>query len=179
MPTWPDQHATSAAFTAAETMLPEERARVRAVLVLGGVGRADIDDATQQVQLRLLEHLRSDRQPLRHRDAWLCVVASRIAMDWHRAQAKKKQLSERMAAWAPQSAPDEDDRVLAILVAELLEQLPPDQRQLLILRYYVDLTVPEIARHLGIPAGTVKSRLHAAMCVARDTVGARISPRRE
>ncbi len=42
----------------------------------------------------------------------------------------------------------------------------------LALRYYADLTVDEIADRVGVPAGTVKSRLHAAVERMRTAIGA-------
>lgn len=41
-------------------------------------------------------------------------------------------------------------------------RLPPEQRAILVLRYYLDLPLPEVAGVLGIPLGTAKSRLHRA-----------------
>jgi RNA polymerase sigma-70 factor (sigma-E family) len=48
-------------------------------------------------------------------------------------------------------------------VAERLTQLPRRQRECVVLRFYADLTVPEIARALGVAEGSVKSHLHRAM----------------
>lgn len=44
-----------------------------------------------------------------------------------------------------------------------LERLQEEHREVLILRYYADLTVPEIAKALGCREGTIKSRLHRAL----------------
>jgi RNA polymerase sigma-70 factor (ECF subfamily) len=41
--------------------------------------------------------------------------------------------------------------------------LGPDEQVVIAMRYHADLTVPAIAEALGIPGGTVKSRLHHAM----------------
>ncbi len=46
-------------------------------------------------------------------------------------------------------------------------ELPDAQRQVLVLRFYADLSVRGIAEELGIPEGTVKSRLHAAVRALR------------
>ncbi len=54
---------------------------------------------------------------------------------------------------------DEDRRALGAA----LMTLPDDSRRLLVLRYYAGLSVPEIARSLDLPEGTVKSRLHRAL----------------
>lgn len=46
---------------------------------------------------------------------------------------------------------------------EALDTLPEDQREPVVLRYYADLTIPEIARAVGVREGTVKSRLHRSL----------------
>ena len=45
--------------------------------------------------------------------------------------------------------------------------LSPDHRQVVALRYFAGLTVPEVARTLGVREGTVKSRLHRALAILR------------
>jgi RNA polymerase sigma-70 factor (ECF subfamily) len=45
--------------------------------------------------------------------------------------------------------------------------LPVDQRIVVVLRYWADLPVEAIADRLGVPAGTVKSRLHYALRALR------------
>jgi RNA polymerase sigma factor (sigma-70 family) len=49
------------------------------------------------------------------------------------------------------------------LVLEQLDRLSRRQRECVVLRFYEDLTVPEIARALGIAEGSVKSHLHRAL----------------
>ncbi len=49
------------------------------------------------------------------------------------------------------------------LVREAIASLEEDQRSVIMLRYFAELTVPEIAQVLSLPEGTVKSRLHRAM----------------
>ena len=48
-------------------------------------------------------------------------------------------------------------------VVERLAKLPRRQRECVVLRFYADLTVPDIARSLGVAEGSVKSHLHRAM----------------
>jgi RNA polymerase sigma-70 factor (ECF subfamily) len=55
-------------------------------------------------------------------------------------------------------------------IATALARLSPDQRVVVALRYYVDLTVDEIAARLGIPSGTVHSRLHYALRRLRQLI---------
>ena len=53
------------------------------------------------------------------------------------------------------------------LLDTILRRLPPEQRAVVVLRYYFDLEVPEIAATLRIQLGTAKSRLHRSMSVMR------------
>ena len=57
--------------------------------------------------------------------------------------------------------------MLSLAVAAGMDALPPSQRQVLSLRFYADLSVPEIAAALEIPEGTVKSRLHTSLSALR------------
>ena len=50
---------------------------------------------------------------------------------------------------------------------QALAELTPDQRIVIVLRYYLDLPLEEIAERTGVPPGTVKSRLHHALNAAR------------
>jgi RNA polymerase sigma-70 factor (ECF subfamily) len=59
-------------------------------------------------------------------------------------------------------APDED----ALLDEDALRPLSLEHRQVLVLHHGLGLSVDEIARELGIPAGTVKSRLSRARSAA-------------
>ena len=49
-----------------------------------------------------------------------------------------------------------------------IAELSPDHRQVVALRYFAGLTVPETARSLGVREGTVKSRLHRALAILRQ-----------
>ncbi|GGZ78178.1 RNA polymerase sigma factor [Streptomyces echinoruber] len=144
--------------------------RVRAVLALGGVPQADLLDGVQQVRLRLLERAASGREAPRDVAAWAAVVASNLAMDWHRARRRQERLGERLSALGPvdHQPSGEDGRLLSLAVARGLDALPDAQRQVIVLRFYADLPVRAIAEQLGVPEGTVKSRLHTAVRALRD-----------
>jgi RNA polymerase sigma-70 factor (ECF subfamily) len=55
-----------------------------------------------------------------------------------------------------------DDLARRDAMSRALESLEPDERIVLVLRFWHDLTVEAIADRIAIPAGTVKSRLHHA-----------------
>ena len=49
-----------------------------------------------------------------------------------------------------------------------LSRLSPEHRQVVVLRYFADMTVPEVAQSVGVREGTVKSRLHRALGRLRE-----------
>lgn len=53
-------------------------------------------------------------------------------------------------------------------IRQSLELLPQEQRYVVVLRYFADLTVPEIAKVMGCREGTIKSRLHRALARLRE-----------
>ncbi|MEN9506505.1 MAG: hypothetical protein RI958_2431 [Actinomycetota bacterium] len=66
-------------------------------------------------------------------------------------------------------APRVDDAVLGVdHVADVVRRLPLKLRQVVVLRYYLQLTDPEIAHTLGMALGTVKSTLHRARAQMRE-----------
>nr|WP_228456001.1 sigma-70 family RNA polymerase sigma factor [Streptomyces durbertensis] len=140
--------------------------RVRVVLAFGGVPYADLQDGVQQVRLRLLERLEGGGEPPRNVSAWAAVVASNLARDWHRSVRRRRRLEERLSALRTvvgEGDGGEEACVRALAVARALERLPDVQRQVVVLRFHADLSVRQIAGELGVPEGTVKSRLHAAV----------------
>lgn len=150
---------------------PEVERRVRAVLAMGGVPWGDVEDAVQEVRLRLLEaQTNPGAERIRNPGAWSSVVASRVAIDWQRSRKRDTGLREKLAArWAERStAHPQADRDLALIVAEGLERLTALQRQVVVLRFYADLTVRDIAGLLEVAEGTVKSRLHSAVAALRE-----------
>jgi RNA polymerase sigma-70 factor (ECF subfamily) len=154
---------------AADPLDAVQEDRVRAVLSLGGVPHGDLQDGVQQVRLRLLERAaRGDEAP-RDVSAWAAVVASNLAMDWHRARRRQERLGERLASLRQEQRAEDgaESRVLSLAVAQGLDELPDTQRQVVVLRFYADLPVRAIAEELGIPEGTVKSRLHTAVRMLR------------
>jgi RNA polymerase sigma-70 factor, ECF subfamily len=67
--------------------------------------------------------------------------------------------AEVALATGDHSGPTDDRAVLAAAIATL----SPDHQVVVALRYYLDLAIEDIAGRLGIPAGTVQSRLHYAL----------------
>ena len=60
------------------------------------------------------------------------------------------------------------DRELAMTLTDLLKDLPEKQRAVLVLRFWEDLTVPQIAECTGVAEGTIKSQISRAIAALRD-----------
>jgi RNA polymerase sigma-70 factor (ECF subfamily) len=85
----------------------------------------------------------------------LSIAARRKAERYHASEAELKQVEDTPAPTRSSSASGELDAVLAAL--------PEEQREVVLLRFVDGLSLGEIAEAMGIPLGTVKSRLHNAL----------------
>jgi RNA polymerase sigma-70 factor (ECF subfamily) len=117
-------------------------------------------DVTQQTWLGIVKGLRRLNDPARFR-AWAYRITTNQAMDWLR----KNRYSIRSVAEHPEPiSPEKADLGLT----ELLPKLDLNKRLVLSLFYLEKLTISEISAALGIPMGTVKSRLHRARQELRE-----------
>ncbi len=101
---------------------------------------------------------------------WLLTLVHRRAVDLvRREQRRRMPAAAEEPAPATPAAEDEAtlrDRRRAVQAA--LTQLPADQREALELAYYGGLTQTELAEQLGVPLGTIKSRMFAGLRRLRD-----------
>lgn len=94
---------------------------------------------------------------------WLSAVARRIVIDEHR---RKRSRPAESGEYAPPDTPVGDgaaDTVLRVAVADALRQLTYSHRQAISETILRDQTATQAAVSLGIPVGTVKSRVHYAL----------------
>ncbi|MGW2191220.1 sigma-70 family RNA polymerase sigma factor [Streptosporangium sp. NPDC001682] len=102
--------------------------------------------------------------------AWLLTVARRIVIDGRRRRGTRPQEVEPADANAV-PVPDGADRALeAMIVAEALRELSPEHREVIEQTYLRDRTINEAAEILGIPPGTVKSRLYYGIRALRKVL---------
>lgn len=104
------------------------------------------------------------------RKAWLFRVAYHEAMAIRRRDAVGEKIVKRIAEDGDQRAMPEDSLVRhesVERVREALEQLPPDQRQVVRMRIYEEKTFAVIAEELRIPLGTALGRMRSALIKLR------------
>ncbi len=99
---------------------------------------------------------------------WLMTMARRRVVDNIRSRVRVDRATEEVRRTAAAVTEDAADRVIdRIVVADELESLPPDQRRVLKLAFYEDLTHEQIVTATGLPLGTVKSHLRRGMARLR------------
>ena len=126
--------------------------------------RQQAEDVAQETMLRAWRHADTLSPERGLVWAWLARVAHNITVDRIRARRVRPAEVNETAAGGVAGTPDHADGVLdAVFVAGLLARLSPAHSAVLYEVYYANRTCAEAAAVLGIPVGTVKSRLHHAM----------------
>jgi len=121
-----------------------------------------------------------DRYDLSRPDArpWLYGIATNLVNQHRRDEARHYQYRITHAAAAEPEVPGHAERVAAdvtaqamrALLAEALAMLPAGDRDVLLLIAWEQLTYQEVSMALGIPVGTVQSRLHRARAKVRQVL---------
>jgi RNA polymerase sigma-70 factor, ECF subfamily len=138
------------------------RAYRAAYLVVHDAGAAE--DIAQESFLAAVRNLdRFDhRRPF---GPWLHRIVVNRAIDWTRARTLRGETELHDAFSAPQQAGSLDGSLLAALAA-----LPPEHRAVIVLRHLLEYTPGEISELLGLPRGTVNSRLRRGLDAMKETV---------
>jgi RNA polymerase sigma-70 factor, ECF subfamily len=113
------------------------------------------EDLAQEALIRLCRDWRRVRN-YHAPEQWLHRVAINLAHSHYRRKAiERKALSLLGSRLSQESEPHRDVESL-----ELLKSLPHRQKAALLLHYYLDMTVPEVAQVMEIPDGTAKTLIH-------------------
>ena len=107
---------------------------------------------------------------------WMCVILKNLYIDSRRRKTLKGTIlvggpKEMEAFVQPVDADAIVENVDAEIVRRAIEKLPPKMREVLILHYFMDMPVKQIARTLRLAHGTVLSRLHHARRVLARRLG--------
>jgi RNA polymerase sigma-70 factor (sigma-E family) len=142
---------------------------LRAAFLLTG-DRSEAEDLLQMTLMRVLRHWRTAEQAPG-------PYATRVLVNLSRDRARRARRHGAEAAWeetaaipaGPADLGDQIARRSQIMAA--LAQLPERQREVLVLRFYGDLSVAETAAATGASEGTVKSHTSRALARMRDLLG--------
>jgi RNA polymerase sigma-70 factor (ECF subfamily) len=146
-----------------------DRLYATAVLILRDHSLAD--DATQETIVRAWRDLPSLRDPDRF-DAWLRRLLVNACHDEGRRQRQRRPEITLL----PSHEPSISDSSAGLAERDALERgfrrLTPDHRTAMVLHHYAGLSLAEVAESIGVPLGTVKSRVHHATQALRAALEA-------
>lgn len=146
----------------AEQMYREQHAFVWRNVRRLGCADEWIDDAVHEVFLVATRRL-SEFQGRSSLRTWLFAIAYRVVARMQRDRSRQRRHTQRYAAERPEPVADaERENEAAQYLRQLLLKLSEAQRLVLILAELEGFTSVEIAETLGVPVGTVDSRLRAA-----------------
>ncbi|MEJ7649914.1 MAG: sigma-70 family RNA polymerase sigma factor [Nakamurella sp.] len=134
--------------------------------------RQRAEDAVQEVLVRAWRQIDSLELGERSLRPWLLTCARNLLTDVHRASAARPVLVHDEAALASAGSTENgiDRAVESWTMAEALQRLSDEHREVLVECFWMGRSVAEAAQVLGVPAGTVKSRTYYAMRALRSAL---------
>jgi RNA polymerase sigma-70 factor (ECF subfamily) len=128
-------------------------------------GAPDPEATTQEVFVRVFRRLDRFVGDAHHLRSWVFTVARNLLVDERRAGSRRPDLAQGPVPDRP--APRNEDDLVAALddreVRRVLDQLPADQREVVVLRYLVDLPLAEVSVIVGRSTSAVKALQHRGL----------------
>jgi RNA polymerase sigma factor (sigma-70 family) len=126
------------------------------------------EELFQATWLSVLEHIdRFDGSSGGGFKAWLFRIATNKAHDVWRSRGREKAAKDGLSLVIEEESPPAEHRIESgeqkDKLLRAIEQLPENQRQVLMLRFYSEMKFVEIAEMLGCPLNTALGRMHKAM----------------
>ena len=146
----------------------QTRERVRAYMFCACSNTTDADDLAQECYVRALRNWDCfDGKGTRQ--AWLFAIARNTQVDWFRRRGREARLVACGEATHPRETSEPViDELEAIWKA--VGGLGSEYQEAIHLRFAADLSYAEIAELLGVPIGTVRSRLHRGLKAVRERI---------
>jgi RNA polymerase sigma factor (sigma-70 family) len=134
--------------------------------------RALAEDAVQEAFLAIWRSATRYRLERAKPSTWVLTLVHRRAVDLVRREDRRRaEPLDEPPEGAGDEVPEQADlRERRVAVQSALRQLPDDQREALELAYYGGYTQSELAERLGVPLGTIKSRMFAGLTRLRELV---------
>lgn len=145
--------------------------KLRAYMFCSCENWADADDMVQDCYLRALRGW-GQFDGKASRQAWLYGIARRTCIDWFRRK-KRDGLAVRVESVDEPGQVDSAEPAVETIekVWDAVKSLSTEQSQVIHLRFAAGLSYAQIAQALGIPVGTVRSRLHRGLEGIRERTG--------
>ena len=128
------------------------------------------DDLVQSCMEKALQKWNS-RRPDGNLYSWLCSILYRLFIDGKRHSSRLNRWLDCLLYEEPEVEPSAEDTFQARASLAALEQLPPEQRAVLLLVSIEGMSYQDIAAALEVPIGTVMSRLSRGRQAFRSIIG--------
>ena len=135
-----------------------------------GKGRLPAEDLVQEIFVGIWRKAGQYRPELGTPEAWIFTITRNKVFDIWRSHSNVEERGE-MDLETVMDATEIPDPALVATISNALMRLQPDHRRPLMLAYFGGYTCEEAARRLGIPVGTLKSRIHAALAQLKNLLG--------
>jgi RNA polymerase sigma-70 factor (ECF subfamily) len=147
--------------------------RVKSYMLRQGADPATAEELAQETLLAVWRKAALYSDDKGSATTWIFTIARNLRIDRLRKEVVWQPLPENNDERPSEDpAPDEElsERERAERVRAMLAELPPDQSQVVNLAFLEGLSHSEIAKQLGLPLGTVKSRMRLAYQKIRDAL---------
>lgn len=147
--------------------------RIKSLMMRGGASAEIAEDIAQEAMISVWRKASYFDPARASASTWIFSIARNLRIDAAR-RSKREDVHATLEAIEPE-APEQPDQIVVAgeretRVREALKLLPPDQLEVVRLAFVEGRTHSEIAQALGLPLGTVKSRMRLAMARMRPNL---------
>jgi RNA polymerase sigma factor (sigma-70 family) len=148
--------------------------RLKAYMLKLGAGAGLADDLAQEAMLMLWRKAALFDPSRASAATWIFTIARNLRIDAIRRE-RRPDFDPNDPAFVPDDAPSADSKMMRdddeVKLRAAMRDLSPEQAQVVQMSFFADKPHSQIAAELGLPLGTVKSRLRLAMARIRVTMG--------
>jgi RNA polymerase sigma-70 factor (ECF subfamily) len=148
--------------------------RVKSYLLRLGASSALADDLAQEAMLTIWRKAQLFDPGKASASTWIFTIARNLRIDAIRRE-RRPEFDPNDPAFVPDEEPQADDQMVrngdGLRLRAALTDLSEEQAQVIRMSFFSDMPHSQIAKELGIPLGTVKSRLRLAMARIRTVLG--------
>ena len=144
--------------------------------------RDEAEDATQEVFIKVLKN-KEKLAEVREQKLWLAKITWRVALDWKKAMDRRRPaedselLLDDLSAHGHSAEQLLAEKQMAALLEKLIAGLPADLRETLALSTVQELNSAQIAEVMGIPEGSVRTRLMRARTMLKEKMAVALGDR--
>lgn len=158
---------------AVETLVNEHYPALYNFLLRLGCPASEAEDILQETFIKVIRGLKRYQHNGQFR-AWLFKICHNSYHDFCKKASQRREFPHDPYTLEPHPNPSPETLTLEMehtrQVQQTLQRLPSRQRLVIVLRYYHEFSLREIAQVVGCPVGTVKSRLNNALKTLRKII---------